>query len=145
MTRKELQARVAAMQEGLWKHDIVNPYGDDGDRRACSRCGKMLHFFLWDGENSRWVDYRDTPCPIPDLVTIADSRECMGMAMEMFQALPNGKAMESLLGNFGEIANVKMPANITNAEWKMTIFWWFSRHATPAQIFEIVVMAAEAK
>ena len=109
-----------------WEHDLCH------DTYICKKCG----IDFWNNP----VRIR-THCPIPDPIDITD----LGKALECFRGLSNGKVMEQVENMYMIETNCDIPCIEQEArkEWKMTMFWWFIRHGTAEQIWEICCLAKE--
>lgn len=146
MNHKELEQAVAAYLDPEPTCDIVTKWAGDPPMadppKECKKCGEVFIGGIILPE----------PCTVPDPYPIPLTRKedpdlydkVLGRAIVELQKVSNGKAMEQILIAFDKETDASGLKKLTTRhQYKMTAFWWFIRHATPSQIWQIILKAKE--
>ena len=130
MTKQQLQDKASRLfGKKPWKHKrgVLSDYCDKCDEKFRQR-------FIGQGPAMEY--YLDGPCPIPDPIDINN----MGLAIEAFRTLDYIRLKREMMVEFAPC-----PKHYDWLDVHAVFMEFIVKKATPAQIFEIAVLAAEGK
>ena len=142
MTDTELAVAIPTAFPELFmetmKHELAGDTSFDMIVK-CRKCKKIMH----DTRNEIkdwWQPEFDKPCTVPTPITIDDSPECLGKAMEVYRALKPMTAKQYIkaCGPVFQMAEYVLLGN--TLEQIGVIKEWLLEDATPQQIWRICLL-----